>query len=154
MLLTMPADTSRGITPPDHWNQMVTVNSGETLTEMAENQPVLLVFLRQFGCSFCREAISDLSKRRKKFEQHGVRVVFVHMAPDPLTAEKFFKKYKIHPVDHINDPEKIFYRAFGLGKTSGGQLLGLMNWIRGVEAGVLERHVFIDKHTALGGDDY
>ena len=71
---------------------MVSAKNGETLTEMAEQQPVMLVFLRYFGCSFCREAISDIAKRRRKFESSGFRVLFVHMAPDPQTAEKFFKK--------------------------------------------------------------
>ena len=154
MVSTMHAEPLTNITPPEHWSQMITVNSGESLAKITENQPVLLVFLRHFGCSFCREAISDISKQRKKFEKIGVRVVFVHMAPEPSTAEVFFKKYKIFPVDHIHDPEKVFYRAFGLGKTSGGQLLGLMNWIRGFEASVIEGHGFSHNDPELGNDDY
>lgn len=125
---------------PSYWDEMVSVNNGETLTAMAEKQPVMLVFLRYFGCSFCREAISDISKRRTKFENKGFRVVFVHMAPNAETAEKFFKKYQLYPVDHILDPEKRFYRAFGLGRGTPQQLFGLMNWIRGVQATVLEGH--------------
>lgn len=125
---------------PSFWDEMVSVNNGETLTEMAEKQPVMLVFLRYFGCSFCREAISDISKRRTKFEAKGFKVVFVHMAPNAETAEKFFKKYQLYPVDHILDPEKRFYRAFGLGRGTPQQLFGLMNWIRGVQASVLEGH--------------
>ncbi|MBK8557721.1 MAG: redoxin domain-containing protein [Lewinellaceae bacterium] len=74
------------------WDEMVTANSGESLADLSEKGTVLLVFLRHFGCSFCREAISDISKRRKKLEAKGVRVVLVHMATDLETAEKFFKK--------------------------------------------------------------
>jgi peroxiredoxin len=125
---------------PSYWDEMVSIKNGETLTEMAEKQPVMLVFLRFFGCSFCREAISDISKRRAKFEANGFRVVFVHMAPNPETAEKFFKKYQLYPVDHILDPEKRYYRAFGLGRGTPQQLFGLMNWIRGVQATMLEGH--------------
>lgn len=119
---------------------MVSVKTGETLTEMADNQPVMLVFLRFFGCSFCREAISDVAKRRLFFENKGFRVVFVHMAPDLAIADKFFKKYKLYPVDHISDPEKRFYQLFGLGRGTPQQLFGLMNWIRGFQATVLEGH--------------
>ncbi|MBC7778122.1 MAG: AhpC/TSA family protein, partial [Phycisphaerae bacterium] len=122
------------------WNEMVSVNNGETLAEMAEKQPVMLVFLRFFGCSFCREAISDIAKHRTKFETNGFKVVFVHMAPDPVMAEKFFKKYKLFPVDHVQDPEKRFYQAFGLGRGTPQQLFGLRNWIRGFQASVLEGH--------------
>lgn len=119
---------------------MVSVNNGQSLATMAEQQPVMLVFLRFFGCSFCREAISDIAKKRKSFESKGFKVVFVHMAPEASVAEKFFKKYKLFPVDHIPDPEKRFYRAFGLGRGTPQQLFGLMNWIRGFQATVLEGH--------------
>lgn len=126
--------------PPAFWGDIKTVNSGETLAKMADEQPVLLVFLRFFGCSFCREAISDIAKLRKKLEGRGLRIVLVHMAPDPETAEKFFKKYKLFPIDHVADPERNFYRAFGLGRGTPQQLFGLMNWIRGFQAAVIEGH--------------
>lgn len=138
---------------PTFWNEMVSAKNGETLTEMAEKQPVMLVFLRFFGCSFCREAISDIAQRREKFETHGFRVVFVHMAPNPATAEKFFKKYKLYPVDHISDPGKLFYRAFGLERGTPQQLFGLMNWIRGFQASVLEGHG-AELETAELGDGF
>lgn len=122
------------------WSSMHTANSGESLLALSEDKPVLLVFLRFFGCSFCREAISDIARRRKKLEGQGFRIVFVHMAAVPDLAEKFFKRYKLFPIDHILDPEMQFYKAFGLGRSSPKQLLGLMNWIRGFQATVLEGH--------------
>jgi len=125
---------------PPFWEAMVTMNGGQSLAKIADEKPVLLVFLRFFGCSFCREAISDISKRRKKLEALGFRIVLVHMAPDKEIAEKFFKKYKLFPVDHIADPDMAFYRAFGLGRGTPTQLFGLMNWIRGFQAAVLEGH--------------
>ena len=125
---------------PSIWSHMNTVNSNESLAQMADEKPVLLVFLRFFGCSFCREAISDIAKRRKKLEALGFRIVFVHMADDTEVAEKFFKKYKVFPIDHISDPEKSFYQAFGLVRGTPQQLFGLMNWIRGFQASVLEGH--------------
>ena len=124
------------------WEEMVTQNSDESLAQITERQPVLLIFLRHFGCSFCREAIADIAKRRKRLEARGVRIIFVHMAPEKATAEQFFKKYRLYPIDHISDPEKRFYQAFGLGRGTPAQLFGLMNWIRGFQAGVLEGHGF------------
>ena len=138
---------------PAYWNEMVSATNGETVSEMAEKQPLMLVFLRFFGCSFCREAISDIAKHRKTFEEKGFRVAFVHMAPDNATAEKFFKKYKLYPVDHISDPEKRFYKAFGLGRGTPQQLFGLMNWIRGFQASVLEGHG-AELETAELGDGF
>lgn len=120
------------------------------MAQMSDAQPVLLVFLRFFGCSFCREAISDIAKRKRKLEALGVRIVFVHMSPDQEVAEKFFKKYKLFPVDHISDPEKRFYQAFGLVRGTPVQIFGLMNWIRGFQAAVLEDHGTTNHGEAMG----
>ncbi len=125
---------------PGIWNHMTTANGNESLAQIADKKPVLLVFLRFFGCSFCREAISDIAQRRQKLEAQGFRIVFVHMSADAGVAEKFFKKYKVFPIDHICDPDKIYYQAFGLKRGTPQQIFGLMNWIRGFQAAVLEGH--------------
>ena len=52
--------------------------SGVNLLELAEKSPVLLVFLRHFGCSFCRKAISDVAELREELAKREVRPVFVH----------------------------------------------------------------------------
>jgi peroxiredoxin len=135
------------------WADMRTANTKESLEEMSNTQPVLLVFLRHFGCSFCREAIHDIAKRRPDLEAQGLRIVMVHMAPKRDTAERFFKKFGLYPVDHISDPEKTFYRAFGLNRGTPAQLFGLMNWIRGFEAAVLEGNGF-QHHNAEIGDGF
>ncbi len=124
--------------------------SGESLFELSEQRPVLLVFLRHFGCSFCRESISDISKRQKKLAGEGITLVMVHMAADEKTAVSFFKKYKLWPVQHILDPQKQLYAAFGLGRGTPQQLFGLMNWIRGFQAGVIEGHGFAYHGEEMG----
>ncbi len=148
----MTSDLSSGTTlsSPEVWREMVGVCSGKTLAEMADEAPVLLIFLRHFGCSFCREAISDISKVRKNLEKRGVRVVFVHMSPSRQTAERFFQKYRLMPVEHISDPDKRYYAAFGLGRGKPAQLFGLMNWIRGFQAAVIEGHGVSFQSDELG----
>lgn len=131
------------------WSEVVT-SSGETLGVLADNSPILLIFLRHFGCSFCREAIADISKRKKRLEKQGILVVFVHMSPENEVAEQFFKKYKLWPVQHISDPEKRIYASFGLSRGTPQQLFGLMNWIRGFQAGVVEGHGFAYHSEELG----
>ncbi len=53
--------------------------SGRTLLEITEESPVLLLFLRHFGCSFCRETLDRVSQVRGKLEAKGVHPVFVHL---------------------------------------------------------------------------
>lgn len=132
------------------WDEMVTVNGGETLAHLSDRQPVMLVFLRHFGCSFCREALFDISNSRQALESKGLRIVLVHMAAQLDVAERFFHRYKLLPIDHIADPDLRFYEAFGLKRTSPAQLIGLMNWIRGFQAGVVEGHGFSHHSDELG----
>ncbi len=117
----------------------VMTSSGETVQQISVNQPVLLVFLRHFGCTFCREALDDISTRKAEIENSGVKIVFVHMADNKM-AEEYFERYNIKNPVHISDPDCILYKQFGLVKGSLQQLLGFNVWLRGIEAGIKNKH--------------
>lgn len=106
--------------------------TGQNLYGLSMEQPVLLVFLRHFGCVFCKEALDDLSIRRPAIQSSGVTLVFVHMA-DNETAESYFRKFKLAATLHISDPNQYYYQAFGLQRGSFGQLYGLRTWLRGYQ---------------------
>jgi len=117
----------------------MTTNRGSNLSGLSKQQPVLLVFLRHFGCTFCREALSDIARERANIESFGTRIVFVHMTEND-TAERYFQRYGLQGAEHISDPDCTFYTAFGLMKGSFNQLFGLQSWIRGFSAGVIDGH--------------
>jgi peroxiredoxin len=119
--------------------QIMKTNTGQTLWDLTHEQPVMLVFLRHFGCTFCREALSDISKKRKTIEEQGTRLVFVHMSDNEI-AERYFNRYDLEGATHISDPDCKYYASFGLTKGSFNQLFGLSTWIRGFSAGVMEGH--------------
>jgi hypothetical protein len=83
--------------------------SGASLLELAEASPVLLIFLRHFGCSFCRQAISDVADLRGELAVRGVRPVFVHLGTSER-AKPFFDYYGIGDVERVSDPEARIYR--------------------------------------------
>ncbi len=114
-------------------------DKGEKIGTVSKNQAVFMTFLRHFGCTFCREALAELSTKREEIERSGMKMVFVHMAENE-EAESYFNRYNLEGVDHISDPECHLYEQFGLIKGSFRQLLGLKSWIRGFEAGVLKGH--------------
>lgn len=113
--------------------------AGHNLLHLSHEQPVMLIFLRHFGCTFCRESLDDLSRHRLEIETMGTRLVLVHMSDYP-TAEKYLHRYQLYDIDHISDPECSYYAAFKLAKGSLTQLFGLRSWIRGFEVGVLNGH--------------
>ena len=114
-------------------------NTGTTVAALSVTRPVMVVFLRHFGCTFCREALADIAQRRAAIEGGGTRLVFVHMSPADV-AERYFRRYDLPGAVHVSDPECRFYRAFGLLKGNFRQLFGLQSWIRGFQAGVVDGH--------------
>lgn len=111
----------------------MTCNNGQTLETISDESPVMLVFLRHFGCVFCKEALSDIADHKMAIQAKGTKLVFVHMAPDKV-ADKYFTKYNLDGSLHISNPSKSYYAAFGIMKGSISQLYGLKTWIRGYSA--------------------
>lgn len=109
--------------------EMVT-NQGKTLRSLSFQSPVMLVFLRHFGCVFCKEALDEISQKRDSIEKTGVRIVFVHMSDD-ITANEYFSRFHLNDVTFVCDPNQRFYAAFGLQRGSFNQLFGLQVWMRG-----------------------
>src|ERR1700760_2860899 len=87
----------------------IRTESGASLLALVEASPVLLVFLRHFGCSFCRQAISQIASLRSELEARGVRPVFVHLGT-PEIAKANFDYYKIGDVERVNDPGAAVYQ--------------------------------------------
>lgn len=116
--------------------EAIYTNKDQDLKSLSEEKTVLLIFLRHFGCSFCREAMNDLSLLRHHFEHQSVEMVLVHMADDNI-AEEYFEKYHLSGVSHISDPDLSLYEYFGLHKGTFWQLYGLKTWLRGLSVGWL-----------------
>ena len=98
-------------------------DGGGTLDSLSRKGPVLVVFLRHMGCTFCREALADVAARRAAIEKEGSRIVLVHMRP-PDEAAAFFATYGLESVGHISDPAAVLYRSFGLRRGTLWQLFG------------------------------
>jgi len=106
---------------------------GISLHTLSMEAPLMVVFLRHFGCIFCSEALKDLSSKKRKMELQGIKLLFVHMGTNE-EAEKYFSKYDLDAYHTISDPACKVYADFGLVKGSFGQLFGLTVMIRGIQA--------------------
>lgn len=105
-------------------------NKDNNLYGMSKERPVLLVFLRHFGCIYCREALHDLAELRKEIEDRNVQIVIVHLSDIEL-AKTYLEKYSLEDIEQVSDPDCDLYAKFGLVKGSIGQLFGLKVWTRG-----------------------
>lgn len=110
-----------------------------SVIDLSFHKKVLLVFLRHFGCSFCREALADIDKLNSKKSTKNFEIILVHMA-SPEVAQQYFNKYHLSQLDHISDPTCNLYESFGLLKANFNQLFGFRSWIRGIETGFIKGH--------------
>src|SRR3954469_11845904 len=119
--------------------ERASTETGERLVDVVQASPVLLVFLRHAGCTFCREAVSDLANLRVAIESNGARIVLVHLG-DRADIEQLLKRHGFSDVDRICDTKQELYRAFGLKQGSWTQLFGPKVWARGLVAGIARGH--------------
>lgn len=108
-------------------------NKGEELQAVSERSPVLIVFLRHLGCTFCKETLKDIAQKKNEIKAEGTQIILVHMASEERAAE-VTGKYGIEDLPRISDPEGRLYRAFGLGCGNFLQLFGWNVWVRVVSA--------------------
>ena len=125
-----------------------TSQHGESLKALSDGSPVLVVFLRHLGCTFCREAVADIAKQRETIEADGTRICFVYMPQTNKSggersevAAHFFEKYGVGDVHRIADADQHLYKAFELRRGSLRELFGLKVWWRGFLATVFGLHM-------------
>lgn len=113
--------------------------NGVDLATLSIVSPVLLVFLRHSGCTFCREALSDLAECRSAIEKTGTRIVVVYLGSRE-SLDATLLSFGLETLDRIHDGDQSLYRAFGLKKGSVWQLAGPRVLWRGFRAGVISGH--------------
>ncbi len=96
--------------------------TGENVSTLSKSQPLLLVFLRHFGCTFCREAVSDLERLRPQIEACGTRLAFFHLASEER-AGKYFAPHHFEDIPRFSDPDGRVYEALGLYRAKWHQYL-------------------------------
>ncbi len=118
----------------------IVTNKGEYLDDLIANERVLLVFLRHFGCTFCRETMSELAMARKDLEGSGMKIVIVHMVEFDV-AQPILDLYDLDGLSHISDENKLVYENYGLSKTGFRAMFGVKNWWRALVAGIFKGHL-------------
>ncbi|MBK8449761.1 MAG: redoxin family protein [Saprospiraceae bacterium] len=121
--------------------QNMITNDGNSVFDQSNKSDVLLVFLRHFGCTFCREALEELSTLQNEGKFQNTQLILVHMSNEEIAA-KYFERYHLNHVLRVADPDCKFYKQFGLLKGTFNQLFGFRSWFRGIEAGLIKGYGF------------
>ena len=128
---------------------LTTTEGAETrLSEFWSRQPIVVVFLRHYGCTFCREQAAWLRRDYAKFRAAGAEIVGVGQG-DPKTGKAFQILMDLpYPLLVCGD-DLSAYAAYGLGRGTVGQLFGWRSVVRGAIA-TLQGH----RIGKLSGDGF
>ncbi len=119
--------------------KFVRTSNGETLYELSQRNNTLLIFVRHFGCTFCRETVSEIAKLEESILKRELIPVFVHMS-DPSFADDFFARYYSHPVAHVSDPGRLLYKSLNLKRGNFYQIFGPRTWFHGLWSAIFKGH--------------
>jgi len=112
---------------------------GQTPRERSEQAPLLMLFLRHAGCTFCRQALADLASARPALEASGTGLLLVFLDQEEV-AGPLAAKYGLGDLPRICDTRQRLYEAFGLARGPLGRVAGPAVWWRGLKA-LLEGHL-------------
>ena len=117
--------------------------SGNNLLALSRESSILLIFLRHFGCAFCRQSISDVSSIQTALKARDVRPIFVHLGT-PERAKPYFDYYNLEDVERVSDPEASLYRSapFSLGRQHPArQLIDAKVWWRWLRGTIFQHGI-------------
>lgn len=96
-----------------------------SLRQQIGERDTLLVFLRHFGCMFCRETVDDL--RQLAESRSDFPDVLFFFQGSPIEGRAFMRRY--WPAARaVSDPGQRFYAAFGVERGNLLQMLGPSVW--------------------------
>lgn len=95
------------------------------LRDQLDDEPTLFVFLRHFGCIFCREAIADI-RAATEGDPEFPRTLFFFQGT-PMEGRAFLRRYW-PSVRAVADPTGELYGAFGIERGGLIRNLGPAVW--------------------------
>ena len=97
------------------------VNGSErALSTLWRGGPLVLTFLRYFGCPFCQAQVAQLRHDQLRFDHAGAHVALIGQgSPEQARA---FSGRRLVPFPLLLDPHGLAFRAYGLTRASLRQI--------------------------------
>jgi peroxiredoxin len=97
------------------------------------NGPTMIVFVRHFGCIFCRERVRALTACIDGLDGLGYDAVIIGNGT-PLMAQAFAEELALE-VPLYTDPERVSFRLAGMQRIFGLTLRSLRAYLRSLRSG-------------------
>jgi peroxiredoxin len=145
-------------TTPEHLDALAEISlpdpdgSAVRLRDLWRDGPAVIVWLRQFGCPFCRAYATELNQARSRFAEAGARLVLIGQGtPDDATR---FRRHLRIDLPVLTDLDRVTYLWAGTKLATLDELIGPIVVARGLLA-MARNRVVLGHNTAdeaqLGG---
>jgi peroxiredoxin len=114
-----------------------------------KDKKLLIGFFRHAGCPFCNIRVHALSKLKEALKPTGFEMIFFFESPAKVIARSTFHA-ELAPIPIISDPEKIWYKAYGL--EDSGFKSGISHLASFVQTAFKAYQVGVPMH-AMAGDE-
>lgn len=101
------------------------------------DRPAVLVFIRHYGCVFCRDQAVKLHRLRDDFESSGVRLVIIGHGTPAMAAS--FRRSQGVDIPVLVDPDRRVYEAVGAKLATLPELIGPRQILAGLRAAIGSR---------------
>jgi peroxiredoxin Q/BCP len=86
---------------------------------------VLLGFFRHAGCPFCNLRVHALTKVHEELKGLGLEMIFFFESKESIILRSSFHR-GVSPIPIISDPEKVWYKTYGLEPSTAKSVLSHM----------------------------
>jgi peroxiredoxin len=93
---------------------LTTTGEPVRLSTLWASKPLLLAFIRHFGCPQCKLMLFELQQSLQGFENHGIDLAIVTQG-NPEETRDFCNQYA-PGMTCLSDPDLKVYTAYGLGR--------------------------------------
>jgi len=120
--------------PAPDFDATTTDNKIVNASDYWTKKPVILVFLRHLGCTFCRTQVIELARTYSKFQDMGAEVVCVAMGQANVGKAFQIMFNMPFPMLMLGEDNTLAYDKYRLGKGTFSQLLGVASLVNGIKA--------------------
>lgn len=78
-----------------------------------KGKKIFIGFFRHVGCPFCNLRVHSLFKKYEEYKAQNMEMIFFFESRKEVILRSIFHK-EISPIPIIGDPEKIWYKIFGI----------------------------------------
>ena len=116
-----------------------------------KNHKILIGFFRHAGCPFCNLRVHALTKVHEEMNAKGLKMIFFFESKGSLLLRSRFHQ-EVSPIPLISDPEKQWYKAYGLEPSFGKSAMSHLTSF--VQTAIKASSTGVPMHAMKSGESF